>query len=171
MVEPKDIVIGHLATIVHCYDDDVLVHSLDVENYKKNGNCITFYDVKIIGTMRFLEENNIDYVFLLSDYRIGSCFTQLTERVAARWKEEVDYYSEEREYKLSSDLSEHIGKYGKWYSIHKIYEIKRDFIAPEKDGCNCRVCKNFCFMATSDNQGDGKFTCRSCRDNPMRAYY
>lgn len=171
MVDSGDIVLGYIATIGYDHCDDCLVESSDLSYYKEIGREVKFYDAKIIGVTRDRGDGDIRRVYLISDKPIGNAFHPINSHKITELKGEVKYYQDERDYEWLGELNNYSGKYGRWLNPYRLHDVKKEILPPEKDGCNCRVCTNFFFMAAPDNQGDGKLTCYSCRNNPMRAYY
>jgi hypothetical protein len=68
------------------------------------------------------------------------------------------------------DIDSYHNKLSAWVYLSHICEIVRPIIDSANDGCFCNSCKEWYYMAIS-NQPDGTMICYSCRSNPLRMFY
>jgi hypothetical protein len=183
LINIKELKLGDTVILGVYHESDYIIDLEDIEYYKKKGVAIPRFKFKAIAKEHVLSDediltvkpfNRLLVVFEenILDELIGHLIPLTPTRIE-NIKADTAYYKEigERDYEWLGDLTDYRSKFIKWIRPEEVLDFYSRKLAPEKDGCNCRICKNFFFMAAPDNQGDGKLTCFSCRSNPLRSFY
>jgi hypothetical protein len=178
----KNLNIGDTITINIYHEASYIVDVSDKTYYEEEGCKLSSFDLKVVCKEIRTEtddcfEDTRPFLRVYAIYEDQPCrilenyLHKINEgRIEVQSSEEL-YYLAERAYEWLGNYKDYKGNWGRWIGISKIQDFYKKRLSPEKDGCNCRVCKQFFFMAAPDSQGDGKLTCYSCKNNPMRAYY
>jgi len=175
-----EIIVGDYAKLAIHNSFGFLIQS-EVDGFlNQNPSTVFNVNVKILGKSWFDYRSN-DKVFVAYE----SCDDQKNpdileyfhhfsdqNKISIWIKSNYDLHIDRKFDWLDLSFDKLINKYCRWIPTEFILEIKKNRKAIHDDGCKCRVCKNFIFMAEPDlSINDNMMTCRSCKDNPMRSFY
>lgn len=138
---------------------DSLIHFMENDEYAVEYVELQVIALKLKEAFVISNNNSFNHLFEMNDDLI----LELSNK----------YEGEYSGVKVLGKFKDYKGSFGRWYRLNRFSgtAIKKR-LDPRDDGCWCRGCRNFIYMAAPDNvQNDGKMSCIDCRENPLRIYY